>query len=93
MNAATRLTDLKRQKTSHSTEQLDSLGWARYAEIQDDLERERHGDFVMIEVDGGDYFVGGTPEEALQQAEAAHPDKVFCLIRIGYKAAHKLKRQ
>ena len=92
MNAATRLNYLKQQKTSHSTEQLDTLGWACYAEIQDNLERERHGDYVMIEVDSGDYFVGDTPEQALQQAEAAHPDKVFCLIRIGYKAAHKLKR-
>ncbi len=93
MNAATKLDSLKKQKTDHSTEQLDRLGWSRYAEIRDRLETEHHGNYVMIEVDSGNYFVGATPEEALQRAEAAHPDKAFCLIRIGYKAAHKLKRQ
>lgn len=31
-------------------------------------------------------------QEALIQAQAAHPGRPFYLIRIGYKAAHKLKR-
>ena len=48
---------------------------------------------VMIEVDSGDYFVGKTPEDALRHAQAVHPDKAFYLIRIGYKAARKLKRK
>lgn len=67
------------------------MGWVRYEEIKDEMEEKHHGDYVMIEVDGGDYFVGEMPEEALKKAEAVHPDKAFCLIRIGYKAAHKLK--
>lgn len=57
------------------------------------MERDHHGDYVMIEVDSGDYFVGQTPEETLLTAEAAHPGKAFCLIRVGYAAAHKMKRQ
>jgi hypothetical protein len=57
-----------------------------------ELEAQHHGEYVMIEVDSGDYFVGKTSEEALHQAQFAHPDKVFYLIRIGYKVAHKLKR-
>ena len=92
MNAATKLDYLKKQKTSYSTEQLDQLGWSRYAEIRDRLERDHHGDYVMIEADSGDYFVGKTSDEALRQAETAHPGKAFCLIRIGYQAAHKMKR-
>lgn len=83
---------LKREKTAHSTEELDRLGWARYGEIRAELEASRHGDYVMIEVDTGEYLVGKTSEEALRQAQAAHPGKAFYLIRIGYKAAHKLKR-
>lgn len=93
MDTAAKLNGLKKQKTRHSTEQLDRLGWLRYAEIRDRLETDHHGQYVMIEVDSGDYFVGATPEESLQRAEAAHPDKAFCLIRIGYKAAHKMKLQ
>ena len=45
-----------------------------------------------IEVDSGEYFVGNTPQEALRRAAALHPHKAFYVIRIGYKAAYKLKR-
>ena len=83
---------LKREKTSHSTEELDRLGWARYEEIKDGLEAKHHGEYVVVEVDSGDYFVGKTTEEAFKQGEVAHPSKAFCLIRVGYKAVHKLKR-
>lgn len=83
---------LKREKTSYSTEELDRLGWARYEEIKEELEAKHHGEYVMIEVESGDYFVGKTPEESLHHAQAVHPDKAFYLIRIGYRAAHKLKR-
>jgi len=87
-----KLEQLKREKTVHSTEELDRLGWARYEEIRGELEAQHLGDYMMVEVDSGDYFVGKTPQEALRQAEAAHPGKAFCLIRIGYKAVHKLKQ-
>lgn len=83
---------LKREKTAHSTEKLDRLGWSRYAEIRGELEAQYHGDYVMIEVDSGDYFLGKTPQEALHRAETTHPGQAFCLIRIGYKAVHKLKQ-
>jgi len=59
--------------------------------IPDELETRHYGEFVMIEVDSGDSFIGATPLEALHRAEAVHPDKAFCLIRIGYKAVRKLR--
>ncbi len=89
--AQEKLHRLKREKTIYPTEELDRLGWARYEEIQENLEAQHRGDYVMVEVDSGDFFIGKTPEEALRQAEAAHPGKPFCLIRIGYKVVHKLK--
>jgi hypothetical protein len=91
MLAQERLEQLKQQKTPYSTEELDRRGWQRYAEIRTDLEAQHYGKFVMIEVDSGDYFVGATPQKALHLAEAVHPDKAFCLIRIGYKAVRKLR--
>ena len=92
MTVEERIEQLKRKKTPYSTEELDRLGWARYEEIKEELEAKHHGEYVVIEVDSGDYFVGKTTEEAFQQAENIHPHKAFCLIRIGYKAVHKLKR-
>jgi hypothetical protein len=87
-----RIEDLRQQKTRYSTAELDRQGWARYAEISHLLEAQHRGEFVIIEVESGDYFLGSTPRQALATARATHPCKAFCLIRIGYPAAHKLKR-
>jgi hypothetical protein len=93
MQAQERLEQLRRQKTPYSTEELDRRGWQRYAEIGPELEARHYGEFVMIEVESGEYFLGTTSQEALHRARAVHPDKAFYLIRIGYKAAHKLRRR
>lgn len=85
MTVQEKIERLKREKTPHSTEELDR-GSARYQEIKKQLEAKHHGEFVANEVDSGDYFVGRTAEEAFQQAEEIYPDKAFCLIRVGYKA-------
>lgn len=87
-----RIEDLRREKTPYNTVELDRLGWVRYAQIGDMLEAQHRGEFVMIEVDTGDYFLGATPRQALEKARATHPRKAFCLIRVGYPASHKLKR-
>ncbi len=79
MTVEEKIERLKREKTTHSTQELDRLGWARYEEIKGELEAKHHGAYVMIEVDSGDYFVGETPEEALRQARALHPNKAFYL--------------
>jgi len=86
------LEQLRRQKTPYSTEELLQRGWQRYAEIRAELEAQHFGEFVMIEVESGDYFLGATSQEALHRAEVVHPDKAFCLIRVGYKASRKLRK-
>jgi hypothetical protein len=91
MTPSEKLEQIKRERTPHSTEELERLGKLRYEGIQSELEARHHGGFVMIEVDSGEYFVGSTPQLALDQAQTGHPGKVFYLIRIGHKAAHKLK--
>lgn len=92
MTTQEKLEALKREKTPYSTEELDRRGWARYEEIRAELEDQHRGEYVAIEVDSGAYFLGKTPEEAFARAEESYPGKVFYLVRIGYKAAHKLKK-
>lgn len=91
MQGQERLEQLKRQKTPYPTEELLQRGWQRYAEMRTELEVQHYGEFVMVEVESGDYFIGATSQEALHRAEAVYPDKAFCLIRIGYKAVRKLR--
>lgn len=92
MTVQERIERLKREKTPHSTEELDRLGWARYAEIRGEVEARDHGHYVVVEVDSGKYCIGKTPQEAFAKARAAYPEKVFYRMRIGHKAAHTLKR-
>lgn len=86
-----KIRDAIREKTLHSPDELDRMAAARYAEIKTDLEASHHGDFVMIEVDSGEYFLGKSPDEALREAQHAHPNKAFCLYRIGHRAAAKMR--
>jgi hypothetical protein len=93
MQAQEYLEQLRHLKTPYSTEELWQRGWQRYTEIREELEAQHFGEFVMIEVDSGDYFIGATSQEALQRAREVHPDKAFCLLRIGYEASRKLRRR
>ncbi len=56
------------------------------------LEKTHHGQYVAIEVESGDYFVGKTMGEALAAAEQKYPHKRFYFIRIGYPAAVSFKK-
>jgi len=56
-------------------------------ELKDKLEPEHKGEFVAIDVKSGDYFLGKDPIEADEKARKKHPDNVFYLARIGYRAA------
>ena len=58
--------------------------------LQAILEPAEIGKFVAIEPYLERYFVATRDIEALLAARAALPDKFFFLIRIGYKAAHKI---
>ena len=54
------------------------------------LKGER-GRIAAIEPDSGDYFLGDTLTEVLQEARREYPDKIFYSIRIGYDYVHELK--
>jgi len=58
-----------------------------YRKIKEKLEPAHKGEFVAIEVDTGDYFVGKDPIDADEKARVKYPDAVFFLARIGYRAA------
>jgi len=51
------------------------------------LERTNSGQYVAIEPDSGDHFLGGTLTEAGMAARRAHPEKPSFILRIGQKAA------
>ena len=55
--------------------------------LRTDLERTHLNSFVAIEPDSGDFFLGRTLSEASAAANAAHPDRRCCVLRVGHTVA------
>ena len=51
------------------------------------LEKTHWGDFVCIEPESGDYFLGNTFDDAVNKAIDAHPDHLTHTLRVGHAAA------
>jgi hypothetical protein len=54
------------------------------------LESAHPDDFVAIEPESGDSFLGSTLSEAIQGARTAYPDRLSFALRIGYKSTVEL---
>ena len=79
-------TEVEKIRIVDKNEHVDR-GKGIYEKIKDKLEPAHKGEFVAIEVDTGDYFVGKDLIEADRKARKKYPDAVFYLARIGYRAA------
>jgi hypothetical protein len=55
--------------------------------LRERLESSDRGRFVCIEPESGDFFLGNTIDEAVNQAIDAYPDRLTHTLRIGHKAA------
>ena len=55
-----------------------------------DLERDRNGEYVAIDVSTGSAYVARYPELAIEEAREKAPNGVFHLIRIGAPGAFKV---
>ncbi|MFQ6057842.1 MAG: hypothetical protein ACE5MB_03045 [Anaerolineae bacterium] len=64
-----------------------------YERVREELELTHWGDFIVIEPESGDYFLGKTMDEAEEKARAKYPEGLFYFARIGYRAAVVFRRQ
>ncbi|MEX0867871.1 MAG: hypothetical protein WD030_10975 [Pirellulales bacterium] len=51
------------------------------------LEESHRDAFVCIEPESGDYFLGRTFDDAVNQAIDAYPDRLTHTLRVGHAAA------
>lgn len=54
------------------------------------LEPDHNGEFVSIDPESGQYFVGKTAVEAMKKSKEALPGKIKCLLRIGSEATYRI---
>jgi hypothetical protein len=51
------------------------------------LDPGHRDEFVAIEPESGDYFLGQTLSEAIAAARRSHPDRLAHAMRVGHRAA------
>jgi hypothetical protein len=77
--------------SSDATIQLAQRAQAIYnARYRAQLEAAHTDDFVAIEPDSGDYFLGRTLSEAIQAARSAHPERIAFAMRVGHEVTVEL---
>jgi hypothetical protein len=54
------------------------------------LEATNPNDFVAIEPESGEYFLGNTLSQAIQAARAAHPGRLSFALRVGHETTVQL---
>jgi len=55
--------------------------------LRERLERTALGSYVSVEPQSGDYFLGKTFDDAVNQALDKYPDRLAHTIRVGQRAA------
>jgi hypothetical protein len=58
-----------------------------YEKLRDELERKYWGEYVVINPNNGDYFVGQDRSEVLAQAKQKYPNVLLFSHHIGYRAS------
>jgi hypothetical protein len=72
---------------SRQSAELASRASAIYEQrLRSRLEPTHPEDFVAIEPESGDFFLGKTLSEAIQAARSAHPARLSFAVRIGHKS-------
>lgn len=73
-------------------EQIVAEAEAIYArKFQKDYERHYHGKFAVIDITTEKAYLSDFSGDALQAALRDSPKGLFHLIRIGFRAAHKIR--
>ena len=74
--------------TPHNLDELVRSAEQLYEKkLREQLEPVHLDEFVAIEPESGDFFLGRTLSQALGAARDAHPDRLSHAMRVGHKAA------
>lgn len=72
-------------------DEVDRRGHGLYERVlRRQLEPDHRDEFLAIDVDSGDYFLGATIDEALGAAREQRPHGKFYIARVGHDAALRL---
>jgi hypothetical protein len=80
---------------SGTSELSDQEIWRRGQEIYDralkpKLEPAHNGEFIVINIVNGDYFVDPDEDRAIDAALERYPDELFYIGMVGHPTAHRI---
>ena len=76
---------------SQKSQDVATRGLAIYqSQLRSVLEPQHREEYVAIEPDSGDYFLGKTLSEAIQSARQAHPNRLAFALRVGHPTTIEL---
>ena len=64
-------------------------GEAIYQKIKADMETNHKGEFLAVDPESGDHYIGKTSLKAILNGRKEHPNTVFYIIRIGFPYVYK----
>jgi hypothetical protein len=59
-------------------------------DIRARVEPDHRGEFIVIDIETGDYEIDAREVAAIQRSIAKHPDGRRCLLRIGFPYTHRI---
>jgi hypothetical protein len=75
----------------YSAEEIVRRGEEIYQQrIRANVETQHKGEFLVVNIETGDYEIDRDELAAMDRATAKHPDGAHYLVRVGYPAAHRL---
>jgi hypothetical protein len=58
--------------------------------IREKVEPSHHGEFLVVDIETGEFEIDASELAALERAQAKHPGAALYLMRVGYRAAHRI---
>ena len=58
--------------------------------LRANIEPQHRGEFLVLEVESGEYEMDADEAAALNRAMERHPDRVFYVLRVGSRTAHRI---
>lgn len=76
---------------TYTNAEIAQRGQALYEQqIRERVEADHKGEFLVVEVDTGDFEMDAAAVNALERAHIKHPNGALYLIRIGHRSAYSL---
>ena len=71
-------------------QEIAEAGRKIYEEVKFQYEPQHNGKFVAIDTESKNVYMGETTAEAVEQARAAHSEKVFYVVKVGFSVSEVL---